>query len=137
MKAFTVCDRRRDNKCIQSQHDCVPWQRLIPGKCWRMCREGDLLLQCPKDNSRLWEDVYSKVADAYFCPKCNKDIPKGTAIQTLKLLNSELTKHEKLATQHARITFMPSPREFDTINATKARVRKLKEMIHNFARNSK
>ena len=142
MKAFESCDRRVDGQCIQYQHPCAPGMELpISGKgiegCWRICREGDKFLQCPSCRERLWFDNYVANSfgggDIFYCPKCDKDVNRAEAIQTVECIACELKEQEKVLQWFDALSLAATmelrPRELDDYNRAKYQVKRLQALI--------
>lgn len=138
MKAFKECDRRRDGKCIQYQHVCTPGMEVgmeYPDGCWRMCEEHEKFFQCPTCKSGLWFDNHVTnslgLGDTFFCPRCNKNVDRSVAIQTMGRLGKMLKKNRKTLEEYEDLNKRTtlSPRGFDTLNSARYEVKRIQEMI--------
>jgi len=142
MKAFNECDRRRDDKCIQFHNKCKPGQRIGVSKCWRMCEENEKYLQCPKCKSGLWFDNHVAnslgFGNTFFCPKCNKDVNRFDAIQTIKRLGEILRKNKENLSEWEKASEKSFllPREYDELNYARHKDKCMKEMIISLVENS-
>ena len=145
MKAFKDCDRRRDGKCIQYQHECTPGMEVgmeHPDGCWRMCQEGDKYLQCPECKTGLWFDNHATnslgLGNIFFCPTCNKSVDRAVAIQTMERLGKMLKKNKATVDEYEELsrTNILTPRSYDTLNSAKHEVERIKKMIVELAEKS-
>lgn len=149
MKAFEDCDRRRDGRCIQFQHPCVPGMELPVSRkgidgCWRMCREEVNFLQCPSCEERLWFDHHIAnpfgYKDTFYCPKCDKDINRDVAIQTIKCIAEELKEQEKVIEWFGALnlgsTMDLGPRDLDRWHSAEHQVKRLGQLIIEIAKRS-
>ncbi len=133
MKVFKKCDRRNNGKCVQFRNRCVPGLKLPVQKCWRMCEENKQYLQCPECVSGLWFDNYTNslgLGDIFYCPKCDKNINRSKAVQSIERLKAELRKAKRIVSDYEKsdITF-PSPRQCDAANNALYKIQRLREMI--------
>jgi hypothetical protein len=138
MKAFSECDRRREDRCIQFNHACAPDMEMgvgYPEGCWRMCEEKKEFLQCPDCFSDLWFDNHVAnilgSGNIFFCPRCGKDIHKSKAVQTMKRLVAKLKLSKSVVLEYERSGNMDNllPRESDAYNFAHSEVSRIKEMI--------
>jgi len=145
MKAFKDCDRRRDGKCIQYRHVCTPGMEVgmeYPDGCWRMCRERDKYLQCPKCKTGLWFDNHVTnvlgSGNIFFCSKCNKNVDRAVAIQTIERLGKLLKKEKETVKEYEELnrTNILTPRSYDTLNFAKYEVKRIEKMIVELAEKS-
>lgn len=145
MKVFSECDRRRDGHCIQSEKPCVPGLEIgieFPDKCWRMCLENKQFLQCPKCGKRLWFDNYVAnrlgSGDVFYCPRCEKNVDRGSAMQTVQCIARELMAQEAIVSSFEKMSFAQSislgPHDCSRRNDAACEVVRLQALIIEIAK---